>query len=167
MGHPRSVIDKRRLRPDGPSLPVVGLGTWRVFDLPSEREAAADAVVAVALESGGRVFDSSPMYGRAEAVLSRALGPRRPEAFIATKVWTPSVAEGQAHFRRQLDWFGGRVDLLQIHNLVAWRDHLPWMEVERDAGRIGWLGATTYLPGAFDEMEQVMRSVESTPSRCR
>ena len=79
-------------------------------------------------------------------------------AFVATKVWTSSVTEARAHFRRQLDWFDGRVDLLQVHNLVAWRDHLAWMEVERDAGRIGWLGATTYLPGASRNWRVVMRS---------
>ncbi len=158
MLHPREVIEERRLGRDGPSLPVVGLGTWRVLDLPASQQAAADAVVGAALDSGVRVVDSSPMYSRAEAVLSQALGPRRHEAFVATKVWTASISEAQAHFRRQLDWFGERVDLLQVHNLVAWRDHIPWMESERDAGRIGWLGATTYQPEAFDELEAAMRS---------
>ena len=105
-----------------------------------------------------RVVDSSPMYGRAEAVLSAALADRRSDAFVATKVWTPSVADGQHHYRRQLAWFGERLDLLQVHNLVAWRDHLAWMERERDAGRIAWLGATTYQPSAFDELERIMRS---------
>jgi diketogulonate reductase-like aldo/keto reductase len=152
------VIEQRRFGPSGPDVPIVGLGTWRVFDLPPERQAAADAVVSVALEGGIRVFDSSPMYGRAEEVLAQALGSRRAEAFVATKVWTSSVDEARAHVRRQLAWFGGRVDLLQIHNLVSWRDHLGWMESERDAGRIGLLGATTYSPTAFDELERVMRS---------
>jgi aryl-alcohol dehydrogenase-like predicted oxidoreductase len=86
MAHARDVIDESRVGREGPSLPVVGLGTWRALDLPESQQAAADVVVAAALESGVRVFDSSPMYGRAEAVLSRALGPRRPEAFVATKV---------------------------------------------------------------------------------
>ena len=98
------------------------------------------------------------MYGRAEAVLSAALGDRRPDAFVATKVWTSDVSEGRRHYRRQLDWFGGRVDLLQVHNLVAWREHLDWMERERSAGRVGWLGATHYSSAAFDELELVMRS---------
>ncbi len=74
------------------------------------------------------------MYGRAESVLSAALaaGPGREAAFVATKLWTPSVAEGLARYRRQLAWFGGRIDLLQVHNLVAWREHLPWLEAERE-----------------------------------
>ena len=119
------------LRPFGRAgieLPVVGLGTWRVFDLPPPRQAEADEVVAAAFEAGVRVVDSSPMYGRAEVVLSQALGELRREAFVATKVWTSSVVEGRHHFARQLGWFGGRIDLLQVHNLVAWREHLEWME---------------------------------------
>jgi diketogulonate reductase-like aldo/keto reductase len=153
-----TMIEQRPLGRDVPLLPVVGLGTWRVFDVPPARQAEADAVIAAAFDAGVRVVDSSPMYGRAEEVLGRALGRRRPDAFVATKVWTSSVDEARAHFQRQLDWFGGRVDLLQVHNLVSWRHHLDWMEQERDAGRIGMLGATTYSPGAFAELEEVMRS---------
>src|SRR5207342_356577 len=96
--------------------------------------------------------------GRAEAALSAALGDRRAEAFVATKVWTSSVADGRRHFSRQLGWFGGRVDLLQVHNLVAWREHLEWMEPERSVGNIGRLGATTFQPSTFDVLERVMRT---------
>ena len=146
----------RRLGAAGPELPIVGMGTWRVFDLSPDRQAVADFVVEAAFAVGVRVVDSSPMYGRAEAVLSRALGERRGEAFVATKVWTSDVAQGQAHYRRQLEWYGGRIDLLQVHNLVGWRAHLDWMEREREAGRVGWIGATHYSPSAFDELEQAM-----------
>jgi aryl-alcohol dehydrogenase-like predicted oxidoreductase len=151
-------VHQRPFGTTGLTVPAVGLGTWRVFDLPRDRQADADAVVGAAFDAGVRFVDSSPMYGRAEAVLAHALGDRRPGAIVATKVWTESVAEGRRHFERQLGWFGGRIDLLQVHNLVAWRDHLDWMERERDAGRIGWLGATTSRPAAFDELERVMRS---------
>ena len=130
------MIEARRLGRDGPELPVVGIGTWRVFDLPPARQPVADEVVRAAFEAGVRVVDSSPMYGRAEVVLSEALGDRRADAFVATKVWTGDTADGQAHYRRQLALFGDHIDLLQVHNLVAWRDHLDWMERERDAGRI-------------------------------
>ena len=136
----------------------MGLGTWRVFDVPSARQPEADAVVAAAFDAGVRVVDSSPMYGRAEAVLSAALGERRREAFVATKVWTSSAIEGRQHFARQLGWFGGRIDLLQVHNLVAWGEHLEWMEPERSVGNIGLLGATTYQPSSFGELERIMRS---------
>jgi diketogulonate reductase-like aldo/keto reductase len=153
-------METRPLGSGGPAVPVIGLGTWRVFDLPPARQPEADAVVAAAFASGVRVVDSSPMYGRAEAVLAAALaaGPGRDAAFVATKVWTSSVDEGRAHYRRQLAWSDGRIDLLQVHNLVAWRNHLPWLEAERDAGRIGQLGLTHYSPSAFDELETAMRS---------
>jgi diketogulonate reductase-like aldo/keto reductase len=151
-------METRRLGRNGPDLPVVGLGTWRVLDVPVASQAVADAVVETGLGAGIKVIDSSPMYGRAEAALSGALRDRRREAFVATKVWTSSVADGRKHFTRQLGWFGGRVDLLQVHNLVAWREHLEWMERERGVGNIGWLGATTFQPSTFDVLERVMRT---------
>ncbi|HET9345309.1 MAG TPA: aldo/keto reductase [Candidatus Limnocylindrales bacterium] len=152
------MIEQRRLGRDGPRLPSVGLGTWRVFDVGPDARPAAEAVVSAAFDAGVRVVDSSPMYGRAEEVLSRALGDRRGDAFVATKVWTTSVEEARAHYRRQLGWFGGRIDLLQVHNLVAWREHLGWLEAEREAGRVGWIGVTHYLPSAFGELEVALQS---------
>jgi aryl-alcohol dehydrogenase-like predicted oxidoreductase len=141
----------------GLDVPVIGLGTWSTFDLPSSEEHVARDVVDAAFEAGVRVVDSSPMYGRAEAVLSGALGPHRDEAIVATKIWTPSVEEGRAQFAAQLRWYGW-VDVLQVHNLVDWREHLDWMEAERDAGRIGVLGATHWNPGAFDELAEAMHT---------
>ena len=151
-------MQARRLGRDGPELPVIGLGTWRVFDLPDSGQPDADAVLEAAWAAGTRVVDSSPMYGRAERILGRALGRRRGEAFVATKIWTSDIDEGRGQLSDQLAWFGGRIDLLQVHNLAAWRDHLEWMERERDAGRVGRLGATHYSPSAFDELETAMRS---------
>jgi aryl-alcohol dehydrogenase-like predicted oxidoreductase len=104
------------------------------------------------------LFDSSPMYGRSERVLGRALGGRRADALVATKIWTSSAVEARRQLAAQLEFFGGRVDLEQIHNLVGWRDHLDWLEQERAAGRIGFLGATHYAASAFDELEEVMRT---------
>ena len=142
-------MDERRLGP------VVGLGTWNTF---AADEAPAAAVVAAAFEAGSRVVDSSPMYGGAERALGAALTPRRAEAIVATKIWAPSVEEGRAQFARQLEWFGERVDVLQIHNLVAWREHLEWLEFERDAGLIGRLGVTHYQASAFDELARALGS---------
>jgi len=151
-------MEARAFGRTGLELPVIGLGTWAVFDVGSDQEPKAREVVDVALGAGTRVFDSSPMYGRSEGVLSRALGDRRDDSVIATKIWTPSVEEGRRQFAHQLDLYGGRVELLQVHNLVAWEEHLEWMERERDEGRIGHLGATHYSPRSYGEVERVMRS---------
>lgn len=136
-------------------MPVVGLGTWQVLDVGPSGQPGADAVVAAMLDAGARLFDSSPMYGRAEEVLGRALRDRRDEAVVATKIWTSG--DGRAQFADQLRFYGGRVDVLQVHNLLHTREHLRWMEEEREAGRIGVLGATHYSPSAFAELADTMR----------
>jgi len=151
-------MERRRFGRTGWEVPVVGLGTWQTFDVGSDGEGAARSVVDVVWEGGTRLFDSSPMYGRAQGVLARALGGRRRDALVATKIWTSSLAEGQRQFQAQLGLFGGRVDLEQVHNLVRWREHLEWMEDQRAAGRIGFLGATHYAASAFDDLEVVMRT---------
>ncbi len=151
-------MERRALGRTGVDLPVVGLGTWETLDLPDSEQHVADAVVGAAFDADTTLVDSSPMYGRAERVLGRALGERRDEAFVATKIWTPSVQEGRAQLEAQLSYYGGRIDLEQVHNLVAWRDQLDWLELERDAGRIGFLGATHYAASAFEELAEVMRT---------
>ena len=150
-------VEERQLGKQGPAVPVVGLGTWQRLEAAARR-GEAEAVAAAALDHGLRVFDSSPMYGEAEEILASALGDRRSEAFIATKVWTPSPAEGAAHLERVLGWFGGRIDLMQIHNLVAWQQHLPMLEEARDAGTVGLIGATHWSASAFAELATVMRT---------
>jgi diketogulonate reductase-like aldo/keto reductase len=142
------VIEERRLGP------VVGLGTWNTF--ASDARSAVE-VVDAALAAGARVFDSSPMYRGAEQSLGHALAARRAQATVATKIWTPSVEEGREQYARQVEWFG-RVEIEQVHNLVAWRDHLEWLERERDEGRVDKLGVTHYEAGAFDELAAALRT---------
>src|SRR2546430_451930 len=113
--------------------PVVGLGTWNTFDSDAE---LARQVVPAAFEAGTRLFDSSPMYHGAEAALGAALEGLRDDAIVATKIWANSIEEGRDQFDRQLEWFGGRVEIQQVHNLVLWREHLEWLRAEQDAGRI-------------------------------
>jgi aryl-alcohol dehydrogenase-like predicted oxidoreductase len=151
-------VERRRFGDTRLELPVVGLGTWRVFDVPDAEVPRARDVLDTAFAAGARVVDSSPMYGRAERVLAEALGTRRDEAFVASKIWTPSAGEATAQLDAQLRYYGGRVDLEQIHNLVGWRERLPWLERERDAGRIGLIGATHYREDAFAELAEVMRT---------
>jgi len=151
-------VERRALGVGGPEIPVVGLGTWRVLDVGPDLAPDRARVVDAALASGANLFDSSPMYGRAEAVLADALRGRRDEAFVATKVWTPDAAAGAAQIERALEWFGGRVDCFQVHNLVGWRLHLPVLERLRDEGRVGVVGATHHQEHAFEELAMLMRS---------
>jgi diketogulonate reductase-like aldo/keto reductase len=141
-------MEERRLGP------VVGLGTWNTFGSDAR---LAKVVVDAALDAGCRVFDSSPMYGGAEASLAAALGDRRDRVSLATKIWTGSVEEGREQYRRQCDWFG-RVEIEQIHNLVAWEQHVQWLEEERKEGHIDRLGVTHYSPSAFPELVRALRS---------
>jgi aryl-alcohol dehydrogenase-like predicted oxidoreductase len=151
-------VETRRFGTTGLELPVVGLGTWRTFDVGPVGQDNANAVVEAAFAAGTRLVDSSPMYGLAEQVLGRALARGRDEAFVATKIWTGSGAEARRQLDDQLGFFGGRVDLEQVHNLVAWEEHLPWLEAERDAGRIRFIGATHYDRSAFGELARIMRT---------
>lgn len=147
----------------GEKLPAVGLGTWRTFDVgrASAERAPLRDVLARFVALGGRVIDSSPMYGAAEAVvgdLAAALG-LHASLFVATKVWTSGREAGIAqmeHSLRQLRV--PRVDLMQVHNLVDWRTHLRTLREWKQAGRIRYVGVTHYTAGAYGELEQVLRT---------
>jgi len=134
--------------------PVVGLGTWNTFGGDAE---LAGEVVGAALEAGARVVDTSPMYREAESSLAVALERRREEAAVATKIWSPGVEDGLRHFRRQLEWYR-HIEVEQVHNLVSWREHLPWLERERGEGRIGRIGVTHWDSSAFGELEAALRT---------
>jgi aryl-alcohol dehydrogenase-like predicted oxidoreductase len=134
------------------------MGSWQTLDLPPREQGLADEVVAAALDAGSRVFDSSPMYGRSEEVLGEALDGRRDDAFLSTKTWSQTQTAAEARYEQQLRFFGGRIELMQIHNLLDWEERLRWLERERDAGRIGLIGATHYSPSAFGELERAMGS---------
>jgi aryl-alcohol dehydrogenase-like predicted oxidoreductase len=121
-------MERRRLGSTGLSVPVVGMGTWRTFDVRgSQAEEHARAIVDAALAAGAGFFDSSPMYGEAERVLAGALQPRRESAVVATKVWARSLPEGQRQIDRALTFFGGHVELYQISTSSIGRDTcLSW-----------------------------------------
>jgi diketogulonate reductase-like aldo/keto reductase len=142
-------MERRRLGP------VVGLGTWNTFrgDLAVARD-----VVDATLAAGGCVFDTSPMYGAAEETLAHALGTTRADAAVATKIWSSDAGEARAQYANQLEWFDGRIDVEQVHNLVGWEAHLAWLEAERDAARVAHLGVTHYATSAFDELMRALRT---------
>lgn len=152
-------MDLRALGSSGLTVPAVGMGTWKTFDVRGTRaDASARAVLDSALAARANFVDSSPMYGEAERVLGAALDGRRRQAIVATKVWADSPAEGQAQIDRALQFFGGFVDLYQVHNLRNWEGHLPLLERLRDQGVITAIGATHYRAAAFGELATVMKS---------
>lgn len=145
------------------ALPVVGCGTWQTFHVgtaPSERAPLAE-VLRTLFAAGGKVIDSSPMYGPAEGVTGDLLTDlkARDKAFIATKVWTRGRAEGIAQmeesFRRLRT---ERIDLMQVHNLLDWRVHLETLREWKQRGRIRYLGVTHYTESAYADLEAVMKA---------
>jgi diketogulonate reductase-like aldo/keto reductase len=153
----------RQIPSSGETIPAVGLGTWQTFDVgasAAEREPRRE-VLRRFVELGGRVIDSSPMYGAAETVvgeLASELGVL-DKLFVATKVWTSGRAAGVAQMEQSLRRLRKpRLDLMQIHNLVDWRTHLATLREWKQAGRIGHLGVTHYTSSAYDELERMLRS---------
>ena len=159
---PASAVLTRAIPSTGEPVPVVGLGTWRTFDVgatAAEREPLREVLRAfVAL--GGRVVDSSPMYGAAESVvgdLGAELGVL-PSLFVATKVWTRGRQEGIGQMERSLQRLrSSPLDLMQVHNLLDWRTHLRTLREWKAAGRIRYLGVTHHMAGAHAQLERVMR----------
>lgn len=156
-------MHQRRIPSSSEMLPVVGVGTWRTFDVgakPEDRTPLAE-VLRLLFAAGGSVIDTSPMYGSAEAVVGDLLSAAaaRSKAFIATKVWTTGRDRGITQMRNSMRLLEtDRIDLMQIHNLVDWRAHLPTLRAWKAEGRIRYLGITHYTQSAHDELESVMRA---------
>ena len=147
----------------GEAVPVIGLGTWQTFDVgasPEERAPRLE-VLRQFLAAGGRVIDSSPMYGRAEEVTGDLLAALRgaPAPFLATKVWTTGKAAGEAQIRDSFRKLRAQVvDLFQVHNLVDWRTQLATLRELKAAGKIRHVGITHYATSSFGEMERLLRT---------
>lgn len=144
-------------------IPVVGLGTWITFNVgddPVLRDECAD-VMAAFFEAGGRMIDSSPMYGSSQPVIGHGLERLgRPDTlFSAEKVWTSSSASGSAQLEQSRRYWGvQRFDLVQVHNLVAWEAHLQTLFEMKAAGQIRYVGITTSEGRRHDLFEEIMRS---------
>jgi len=156
-------MNARPIPSTGEALPVIGCGTYIGFDhAPGSPEyALLPAVIGALLDAGGKVLDSSPMYGRAEATTGELLAAsgRRAEAFLATKVWTQGRAEGVRQMETSMRLLrADRIDLMQIHNLLDWRTHLKTLRAWKDAGRIRYLGITHYTASAYADVEAVLRA---------
>jgi aryl-alcohol dehydrogenase-like predicted oxidoreductase len=152
-------MQRRRLGRSDVEVSAVGLGTWQVLDLRGpEQEEARHEVVRAALDAGITLFDSSPMYGEAERVLGNALRKYgRDQATVATKVWTSDDREAERQIQDALSFFDGRVELYQVHNLVAVEKRLDMLEELKSEGKVRSMGATHYSRSAFPALMDVMR----------
>ncbi|HEY2559392.1 MAG TPA: aldo/keto reductase [Caldimonas sp.] len=144
-------------------LPVIGCGTYLGFDQVPATPAytALPGVIDALLDAGGKVLDSSPMYGRAEETVGELLAAsgRRAEAFLATKVWTRGRSDGIRQMETSMRLLrADRLDLMQIHNLVDWRSHLATLRRWKEDGRIRYLGITHYTSSAYPEVESALRA---------
>src|SRR5688500_15005516 len=138
-------MQQRALGRTGLLVPAVGMGTWKTFDVRRAPDRArVREVVDAAVGAGTTLFDTSPMYGESERVLADTLGARRRDVLVADKVWTASPREAEEQIQQALGWYGGRIDVYQIHNLVGWRRHLPRLEELQAGGQVGVVGATHY-----------------------
>ncbi|MDO8787820.1 MAG: aldo/keto reductase [Sulfuritalea sp.] len=160
--HAASSLATRAIPGDGRRLAVVGLGTWQTFDVG--RDAAArdnlGRLLSRFVELGGEVIDSSPMYGSAESVVGDLAAARklRERLFLATKVWARGKDAGIAQMEESLRRFRTpRIELMQIHNLQDWKLHLPALRAWQTEGRIRHIGITHYSPGAYTEIEDILR----------
>jgi diketogulonate reductase-like aldo/keto reductase len=145
----------------GERLPVVGLGTWITFNVGDDIELRDEcaAVMSAFFAAGGRLIDSSPMYGSSQPVigygLSRLGGPAG--LFAADKVWTSSGSGGPEQIEESRRYWGiPRFDLLQVHNLLGWEDHLPTLFEMKSEGRLRYVGITTSEGRRHDEIESIM-----------
>ena len=161
-GQPMTAPATRRIPTTGENLPVVGLGTWITFNVGNDRvarDACADVMRAF-FESGGRMIDSSPMYGSSQPVIGYGLARigSASAVFSADKVWIGSGARGAAQIEEsRRHWGVPRFDLLQVHNLLAWEEHLPALFAMKAAGRVRYVGITTSEGRRHREIEAIMR----------
>lgn len=164
QSRPAEQMIDRPIPKSGERVPVIGLGTWQTFDPPQVDDQSLSPlrdVLHAFHARGGRVVDSSPMYGKSESVLGRLSTEMRVngDLFIATKVWTRGRDEGERQMRQSMtELRREKVELMQVHNLVDWRTHLVTLRQWKDSGRFRYIGVTHYQPSAFDELERILRA---------
>lgn len=154
---------RRTIPSSGESLPIIGLGTSRVFDVdPEDREELKirKEIIEVLLNNGGSLVDTSPMYGQSEDLLGKILDdyPRRNELFLATKVWIKGKPEGEQQISESFKKMNtAKMELIQIHNLVDWKTQIKTLRQMKESGEISYIGITHYKSSAFKEMEDIIK----------
>jgi diketogulonate reductase-like aldo/keto reductase len=158
-----STMITRPIPSSGEAMPVIGLGTWQVFDIGGDEKARQPlrTVLQELTDAGGRMIDTSPMYGRAEAVTGDLVAEMglRQRVFLATKVWTSGRDAGIAQMRRSAELLKSPVlDLIQIHNLLDWQTHLAALRRMKEAGQVRYIGITHYTTGSLPELARILES---------
>jgi len=154
------MINTRPIPSTGEQLPIVGVGTWQTFDVSESGRPPLKEVLTELVSHGGKVIDSSPMYGRSEEVagdVSTDAGVNG-KLFIATKVWTSGKDEGIQQMNRSFALLKRKqMDLMQIHNLVDWQTHIKTLRDWKEKGKIRYIGLTHYTDSSHDTLISVMR----------
>ena len=161
LGQSRAILT-RPIPSSGEQLPVVGLGSWITFNVgndPAARDSCAD-VMKNFVEAGGRMIDSSPMYGSSQETIGHGLRKTGLAArvFSADKVWTASSRGREQIEQSRKNWQVSRFDLLQVHNLLNWQEHLPTLFAMKAAGQLRYVGITTSEGRRHGDVEQLMRA---------
>ena len=154
---------KRLIPSSGEEMPVIGLGTSRVFDIERSKNElnVREKILDIFYENGGRLIDTSPMYGMSEEIIGITAKKyiEKNRFFLATKVWT----EGRENGMRQIEesfqkMRTDKISLIQIHNLLDWKTQIKTLRSLKDEGRIDYIGITHYKSNAFDEMIKIMKA---------
>lgn len=161
MGASQTKMMTRPIPISGELLPVIGLGTWNVFNVGDDAATRSrlTEVLRPFFARGAKLIDSSPMYGRAEGVVGDLVAAldARSKAFLATKVWTTGRDAGIEQMKRSAALLRTKmIDLIQIHNLVDWRTHLATLRRMKEAGEIRYLGITHYTSSALPALAEII-----------
>jgi diketogulonate reductase-like aldo/keto reductase len=155
-------LNLREIPASGQRIPVIGLGTARTFDVDPDNAAAMrplEQVLQHFHDGGGRLVDSSPMYGHAESVVGRLAGRLdiAEDLFMATKVWTRGKEAGIEEMERSRERMGGGpLDLIQVHNLVDLQTQLDTLKAWREEGRVRYIGVTHYTVSSHEELTRIV-----------
>ncbi|HVG12139.1 MAG TPA: aldo/keto reductase [Flavisolibacter sp.] len=153
-------MQTRTIPSTGEALPVIGLGTWQTFDVEPLHYPSLEDVLRLMHHAGGQLIDSSPMYGRAEEAVGNITGPMSSQNvfFYATKVWTKGADAGKAQIRNSYRLMKREVmDLVQIHNLLDWKTHLPHLRKLKEEGILRYIGITHYQDSSHADLAEVIR----------
>jgi diketogulonate reductase-like aldo/keto reductase len=152
---------KRIIPSSGEVLPVIGIGTWQVFDVTPEKYPELKNVLEVMHNGGGTLIDSSPMYAKAEKAIGDVTSKMDAsnDFFYATKVWTTGADKGRKQMNASFEKMQRKtIDLMQIHNLVDWKTHLPQLREWKEEGKIRYIGITHYTDEHHEDLERVMKA---------